>query len=198
MNRSLSRLTASCLTLAAVAILAAVPVAAQEPDLDFELIHVEVLLSEGKTSFQVTTTTMLYNTGNLASHLLQQALYYAPIGRALLEEMIEYVQQEHDCWQQSSLNCAAGSCLDITTGLGYTDGHCTTNASWLNRCACGYVLVRTFEPIPFQVEFPTVTIRLDPDGLIDEIDETNNEYVIDLAAVAASPRSWSAIKGLYR
>lgn len=198
MNRSLTRRTAVCLTLTAVAILAAVPAAAQEPDLDFELTHVEVLLSEGKTSFQITTTTMLHNTGNLASHLLQQALYYAPIGRMLIEEFVEYVQQEHDCWQQSSLDCGAGSCLDIITGLGFADGHCSNNASWIDRCACGYVLHRTFEPIPFQIEFPTASIMVDPDGLVDEIDETNNEYVIDLAAVAASPRSWSAIKGLYR
>ena len=194
-----SRRTRAYLGLAACALFcaAAAPGLAQtEPQLDFEIVNVEIEISEKSEEFQAIVTVGLSNLGNLATHALQVALYYGPIGMQLIEDMVVYIQENHDCWQLSQLGCHLGSCLDINTFSGWWEGHCINRHLWY--CGCSYEVHLYFAPIPIDPAYPIATIIVDPNNLVEEYDETNNEYIIDLAAVATEAKTWSTVKSLYQ
>jgi hypothetical protein len=171
---------------------------AQDPQLDLALVDVQVLvLPEKSTSFQILPTIHLDNGGNLASHALDLAMYYAPIGLQILSDTVTYIQNNHDCWQQPITQCGDGNCLDIYTGLGWLDGFCSTSG-FLWNCGCLYVINKEFEPVPYSLGYNTVTVTLDPYNLVPEADETNNEMTIDLGPIANDFVTWSGIKSMYR
>jgi hypothetical protein len=187
---------AACLGCAICALAATAP--AQEPDLDLELTNVEVVVFGKSTDFQLRPTVTQYNFGNLASHALEIAMIYGPIGVRLIQDEVTFLQEENDCWQQSILNCGAGTCLDIYTGLGWLEGFCTSGGARFLRCACAHIIHKEFEWIPYTFGYNTVIVRVDPNNLVEETDETNNEVIIDIGAVVNESETWGAIKSMYR
>lgn len=172
--------------------------AAQEPNVDLELTNVEVLVFGKSPEFQLLPTITHYNFGNLASRALEIAMIYGPIGVQLIQDEITYIQAENNCWQQPILECGSGTCLDIYTGLSWLEGFCTNNSARFLRCACSYIIHKEFEWAPYTFGYNTVVVRVDPNNLVEETDETNNEMIIDLGAVVNESETWGAIKSMYR
>lgn len=188
--------TLAVLTVALIAL--ASPALAQEPLIDLELTSVEMLTADKAGSFQLRPQITSYNYGHLANHALDVVMHYGSLAPVLLHDWIEYFEQENNCWQQSILNCGNGTCADIYTGLGWIDRFCTSDGTWVARCACANIWNKEFDWVEIEPGWTTVTVIVDPFNLVEEIDETNNEITIDLMPIPNEQRSWSAIKSIYR
>jgi len=87
---------------------------AQEVMVDLELTDVQVLVFPEKSStFQLLPSVNLWNRGNLLSHAIDVAQTYGPIGIQLVNDAIDYYQENHNCWWQPITDCAGGTCFDI-------------------------------------------------------------------------------------
>jgi hypothetical protein len=109
---------------------------------------------------------------------------------------VDYFHNNHTCWNYSWPNCGTGECLDLYSFGATLEGTCH-DASLFFFCACKYELIHTLEWVQWTGE-PTVTIRLDPNNVVPEADETNNEITISLEPVANNASTWSTLKALYR
>lgn len=112
---------------------------------------------------------------------------------------------EGACWNQPPTGCGAGWCPVIlmyapTTGVWNVVGGVCESFDY--SCSCTYNGL-----IPFYAGWGTpepesCTAVIDPDDLIKEWDESNNEVTIPLFPNAvdesAERLSWSTIKALYR
>ena len=165
---------------------------AQELDLEVLDVGVELIGDNIYLHPQVRLT----NAGNLAGHLLQIAIQYGPVMVEQLESGVEYVQENHTCWEYSFLNCGNGECLDIVTFSAFWEGYCMSSP-WFLNCACAYVIEPFVEPIPLS-EPTQLTVTVDPNGLVPEVDEDNNVFTINLEPIEAESSSWTLIKDMYR
>ncbi len=195
MKRSTNWKWLAILTVALVAL--STPVVAQ-PELDLELVSVDIFTAKQAGEFQLRPNINIHNFGNLASHALDIVMHYGSIAPQLLTDTVTYFQQEHDCWQQSILHCGDGNCLDITTYQGTITGFCSGNNTTFMRCGCSYHYVEEYPWTVIEPGFTTVTIIVDPYNVVPEYDETNNTIVIDLMPIANETSTWSGIKSMYR
>ncbi len=191
--KKLTVLTAALFALSA-------PVLAQtEPLVDLELTSVDVITAQKSNSFQLITNVTMYDYGQVASHAVDVVMEYGPLVPILIHDFVDYWQDENNCKQQSILNCANGTCTPIAIyGVGSVDRFCTSAGTWTHLCGCANVIQREFGWVDIIPGFTTVTITVDPDNLVEEIDETNNTIVVDLQPIANEAESWSAIKSMYR
>ncbi len=170
--------------------------ATAQPNIDLELTSVEVVVTEKGTDFQIRPIVTIRNHGHLAAHALDMAMQYGPIAAQIVTDTVTYIQENNDCLQSPITNCNGG-CLDIYLGLGWMDGFCADNGIFY-LCGCNYIIHKEFEWVTYVAGYESVTIQLDPENLVDEIDETNNEITINLAPVANESKSWTSIKSMYR
>ncbi|MBC8426898.1 hypothetical protein H8E07_22515 [bacterium] len=186
------------LTGLAVCLLPTAAAADDDPLLDLELSNVQVEVFEDRSeTFQILPVITLRNAGDLASHDLHVALYYVPVGVRALFDTVEYVQVNHDCWQQPVSECGGGRCEDILLSLGRAQGFCD-HCGFLSDCGCLYILELAFEPLPYTLGYNSVLVSVDPYNLVPEADETNNTMIIDLGPIANDFVTWSGIKSMYR
>jgi hypothetical protein len=184
----------ACLTVALVAL--ATPTLAQ-PEIDFELASVELLTAKQAGQFQLIPNVTIHNFGNLATNTLEVVMHYGTVASQVLSSTISHIQEQHDCWQQNILNCAAGDCLNLYTTQGTLTGFCTGNNTIFMRCGCSYYWTQEYDWTLIEPGFTTVTVIVDPDDLVEEFDESNNEITIDLAPIPNESRTWGAIKSIY-
>jgi len=194
MKRSMNWKWLACLTVVVVAM--AAPALAQ-PEIDFELASVDVLTAREIGQFQLIPHVNIHNFGNLASNALDVIMHYGSLAPQLINDTISHVQEQHDCWTQSFLNCAQGSCLNLYTTQGTLTGFCTGNNTTFMRCGCSYYWTQEYDWTLIEVGFTTITVIVDPFNLVEEFDETNNEIVIDLMPIPNESRTWGAIKSMY-
>jgi subtilase family serine protease len=57
------------------------------------------------------------------------------------------------------------------------------------------------ESIPDKLEYVmqnNVTVTIDPEGIVPELNEMNNSMTVEIGPTATQPSTWGAIKSLYR
>ncbi|MFH1845349.1 MAG: hypothetical protein ABIF77_19365 [bacterium] len=181
-------------TTAAILAIALTTIAsAQDPTLDFAITGVEVENSKG--DFRVIPQVTIASVGSQANHDLSVVLL---LGELLVEEsrsLIEYIQNEHTCYNYTWPNCGQGDCLTIY-GWYYTiTGICQ---DWqMFRCSCVWILWPEFQWVEYTGQL-TATVIVDPFDEIAELDEDNNVMTIELAPVTTDEMTWTAVKVLYR
>ncbi len=189
-SRPQTRILITLIALAAC--LAALPAPAQDIDLELAAVNLEV----GNNEYRLQPQIRLHNAGNLASHMLKVAFYYGPILRQEIGSMVDYIQNNHTCWNYSWPNCGSGDCLDIYTLSAFYEGTCA-NTGFFYHCACSYEVETYFAWEPYTGE-PMVTVVVDPFNEVAEADETNNVMTISLEPVEADGPTFSDLKTLYR
>jgi hypothetical protein len=183
--------TPTAALLAGLLALSAAEAIAAPVDLRVEGIGVEV----ARGDFRVLPRIGLDKLGDLADHPLQIHVLFDGMLFQALSDVVHYADDHHTCHDYSAPNCGQGECLDLYTFTAYWEGNCTT---WqLYQCACTYVIEPLVEWAGFyNQQFCTVIV--DPNNLVDELDETNNMMTFALGPVGTESRSWSAVKALYR
>jgi len=183
-------------TVGALCTLASMPAVGQDLDLTVDAVDVTYY---AKGDFNVVPYVGLANQGQglITGQWLEVAIYYGPIMVELARDVIDYVHDHQTCWNYTPNNCGQGECLEIWTFTSNWVGECI---SWPNfyRCGCKYTITPYVEPVPCEPGVTTMTIVVDPNDLIPETDETNNEMTIDLGAVGDDLLTWSGVKSMYR
>lgn len=169
--------------------------AATAQDLDFELTSVGMEVDGN--DYRLVPNITLVNAGNLAAHAIKVATYYGPILVQEAHSVVDYVQNNHTCWNYQWPNCGQGDCLEIVTFSANWVGTCR-DASLFFQCACSYEITPYLEWVGWTGE-PAVTVVVDPDNEVPEADEDNNVLTIMLEPVGDdSGPTWSQLKALYR
>ena len=176
---------------AALLILAAGAPAAAQIDLSVEDIGVEV----AKADFRIIPLIGLNTLADLTDHPIEIEVHFDGSLYQALASTVQYMEEHNTCHDYLGSNCGEGECLDIVTFTAIWYGECRY---WqLNQCSCHYTIEPYVEWSGFyNQQFCTVIV--DPNDLVDELDETNNEMTIALGPVTTRQESWSAVKALYR
>lgn len=89
-----------------------------------------------------------------------------------------------------------GLCQPMLINGQITPGTCN-NWPQLANCCCLYLIFTPADPIPYAGQ-TTCTMIVDENDQIQEADETNNVYTVDLSPIDVPLSPWSAVKALYR
>lgn len=174
--------------------LCALAVTASAEDLDLSVAGITVdIVGDG---YQVTPMINLANQGNLTAHVVKIAIYYGPILVQVLDDTVTYVQDHHTCWNFTWPNCGQGECLDIYGFGAYYEGACQDIYAFFH-CGCTYTMEPFVEWIPYGGQ-PTLTVVVDPDHEVPEVDEGNNSMTVDLEPIANESLTWTTVKSIYR
>ena len=96
------------------------------------------------------------------------------------------------CWEYTAPYCGNGPCRRAYDGGYSLRGHCEHNVQ-KDSCACVYYRQEIYR-IAVPYESSTITVAVDPDGALDELDETNNTLSAQLAELEIPTISmWGAL-----
>lgn len=99
---------------------------------------------------------------------------------------IHYIRAASNICQQAP-NCSTNCQIDVTSGEGIVDGRCI---SYGTNCLC--VTNDTIDLWPFKnIHIPDdskVNLVLDPDNLVEEFDESNNEFLLGTSTGFNNPK----------
>jgi hypothetical protein len=169
---------------------------AQTKDLTIEFV--DVVYDQGY--FHVTPYINLVNQGHdpdKSNHNLDLLIQYGQLTYQLLSDVVQYAIDHHTCWNYQPGDCGLGECLGLYTFTSDWDGECKEWPNFYN-CGCGYTITPYVEPVPYELGFQTMVLTVDPNDVVPETDETNNEVVIDLGPIANDLVTWSGVKSIYR
>jgi|GEM_PF-456788 len=166
-------------------------------DLEVSSVWVDIV----GDSLQIGATVTLY-TCDVDQDDVETAIEYlvdaAPFRTAAYVARDLY---QGTCRQQAYDECNLGTCLSILrwdpvymTGE-VVEGTCTRSGF---DCVCAY---DSDESIPDKLEYVmqnNVTVTIDPEGMVPELNEMNNSMTVEIGPTATQPSTWGAIKSLYR
>ena len=150
-----------------------------------------------KGDFRLIPQIQIESTGDDADFPLEIGIEFDGTLAHTMVDIVEYVVATHTCYQYLPPDCGSGDCLTIYGFFYYVDGVCSRSLAAPNFCACVWIL---YPESPWFVAAGQMncTVIVDPNDLIEEIDETNNSMTMELGPVAADPATWSTVKALYR
>jgi hypothetical protein len=183
------------LALAAMIVAALAAGAVAQPDKDLTVTGINIEVAKG--DFRIIPEIAIHSTGNDNDFPLEIGVAFDGTLAHVMVDIVHYVVATSTCYNYVYPDCGMGDCLTIYGFFAYVDGVCDRRLAAPNLCGCIWVL---YPESPWFISLgqQTCTIIVDPNDLVTELDETNNELTIELGPVASEPQSWSSVKALYR
>ena len=166
--------------------------ASAQPAVDLTVSDIQVVFSAN--NWRVLPQITLVALESQATHPLQVRIYLDSDPIETLEGQMMYDPDPSSCYGAPWPTCG-GDCPDIHGFLGDLEGVClgegfvSCGCSWILDLVGNWYLIGNYD---------SVTVIVDPDDLVTEIDEDNNQMTLYLNPVRHDAHTWAEIKALYR
>ncbi len=168
-------------------------IAIAQPTVDMTVTDAQLVFSAN--NWRIVPEIMLVALGDQTSHQMDIQILLDDEPLQSFGSLIEYDPSPNSCYATPWPACDGGDCPDIygfyldLEGFCISEGFASCGCSWILNPASAWMLIGEHE---------TATIIVDPENLVEEINEDNNVLVLDLKPVPTDSHVWSAIKVQYR